>query len=256
MKDQAGKIKLQKYLYILLLLIICLNFTSLSVANSHIRGIITGNNVHLRSGPSIKSKIKKVLKYRQSILILGYQKKWIKVRMNRRYVGWVYRSYVGYRRLITSRSRFGRVKTDKVCSLAVNYLGTKYRYGGNTPRGFDCSGFTKYIYSKLGYRLNRRAKNQTLNGMAVPKSKLRRGDLVFFSRYINNRITHVGIYIGNNNFIHASSKRRKIKVSSLHNRYFARRFVCARRIINNKDYYLYKGKDLIQLLKIMKKNSY
>lgn len=110
----------------------------------------------------------------------------------------------------------------------MQYLGTPYVWGGTTPSGFDCSGFTRYVYKQLGYTLSRTAGQQLGNGYAV--SSLQPGDLVFFDNtYATSAAaSHVGIYIGNNQFVHAASGG--VKVTSLSDSYYASRYIGARRI--------------------------
>ena len=109
-------------------------------------------------------------------------------------------------------------------------MGCKYVYGGNGPNSFDCSGFTKYIYKQFGVTLNRSSKDQVNNGVAVSKSNLQQGDLVFFS---TNGVypTHVGIYIGDGNIVHASTAKDGVKISSLNTSYYTTNSFAARRIV-------------------------
>lgn len=121
---------------------------------------------------------------------------------------------------------------EKIVSLAKTYLKYKYVSGGTSPStGFDCSGFTVYIYKQFGVSLSRTSAGQATNGTAVEKSNLQLGDLVIFNNDENTKIGHVGIYIGNNNFIHASNPSDGVKITSLSNSYYLKRYVGARRVI-------------------------
>ncbi len=114
-----------------------------------------------------------------------------------------------------------------VLTTAMQYIGTPYRYGGSTPSGFDCSGFTSYVYAQLGVKLNRTAAGQMQNGTYVALADLQPGDLVFFGHgYIN----HVGIYVGDGNMIHAPYSGRSVCIESIYNGYFGSRIAGARRI--------------------------
>ncbi len=117
----------------------------------------------------------------------------------------------------------------RVLEIAHRYLGRPYRYGGSSSRGFDCSGFALHVYRSVGVRLPHSASAQARLGKPVPRSQLQPGDLVFF-RTRGRRISHVGIYIGNGRFIHASSARGRVRIDSLNTGYYQRRYVCARRI--------------------------
>lgn len=120
-------------------------------------------------------------------------------------------------------------KSNSIVSAANRLKGVRYRYGGMSSRGLDCSGFTSTVFARNGVRLPRTAQEQASKGTAVPKSALKKGDLVFFHTVRGRRVGHVGIYVGNNKFIHASSGGGKVKVSELSG-YYARRFVGARRV--------------------------
>ena len=114
--------------------------------------------------------------------------------------------------------------------MAMPFLGTRYRSGGASPNGFDCSGFTMYLYAQLGYSLPHSATAQYKNcGYAVAKSDLQPGDLVFFSDS-SHAIGHVGIYIGGGQIIHARYSVGKITIDSLSASYYASRYVGAKRI--------------------------
>lgn len=118
----------------------------------------------------------------------------------------------------------------KILELAKKYLGVRYVYGGRSPRGFDCSGFTSYVYEKVGIDLNRTASTQLKDGVAVTKEGMQIGDLVFFRQGTSRPASHVGIYVGNNQIIHAGSKG--IAYTDLDSKYCAKYFLCARRVIN------------------------
>lgn len=119
-----------------------------------------------------------------------------------------------------------------VVDFAMQYLGVPYAYGGTSGSGFDCSGFTMYVYSNFGVSLAHGATPQLNNGTAVSQSELQPGDLVFFFGTYNtsSAASHVGIYVGGNQFIHASTSRGVI-ISSLGESYYANRYLTARRVL-------------------------
>jgi len=125
-------------------------------------------------------------------------------------------------------------QAERLVAVARTYLGTPYRMGGISRKGVDCSGLTCLVYSELGMRLPRTARAQARVGRAVAGNSLAPGDLVFFSRRRGGRITHVGIFIGGNRFIHASPSAGAVRVDSLENRYFRERFVGARRVLRQE----------------------
>lgn len=118
---------------------------------------------------------------------------------------------------------------NDVAAYAQQFVGYPYVYGASGPNSFDCSGFAQYVYKQYGYYLNRTADAQAYNGWYVSKSELEPGDLVFFNTS-GNGIGHVGIYIGNDQFVHASTSRTGVIISSLNQSYYVSRYVTARRI--------------------------
>jgi cell wall-associated NlpC family hydrolase len=120
-------------------------------------------------------------------------------------------------------------KAQEIINYAKQFMGVKYVFGGASPNGFDCSGFTMYVFNKFGINLPHSASSQAGLGTAVSKSNLIPGDLVFFQTY-KSGISHVGIYIGNNNFLEASSSRG-IAITSLSSSYYSTRYIGATRIL-------------------------
>jgi len=123
---------------------------------------------------------------------------------------------------------------EQALSTAYAFQGLKYKRGGINPDiGFDCSGFVRHVYlNSCGRQLPRTAREQFAMGEPIEKSELRRGDLVFFS---SRHGWHVGIYTGNNEFIHSPNRRDAIRVSSLDTPYYKRMFKGARRLTTDID---------------------
>ncbi len=116
-----------------------------------------------------------------------------------------------------------------IVATAKQYLGYKYTYGGSSPStGFDCSGFTSYIFKQYGISLNRTAAGQYSNGVAVSRANLQPGDLVMFGK---SGINHVAIYIGGGQIIHASTPSTGVRIDSLSTGYYNNNYVGARRIL-------------------------
>ena len=123
-------------------------------------------------------------------------------------------------------------KGQEIADYALQFLGYRYVYGGSSPSGFDCSGFTSYVYKQFGYKLNRSASDQLDNGVAVSRSELQPGDLVIFKKGSSSkRASHVGLYIGNNQFIHASTSKVGVIISRMSDAYYTTGFVGGRRIV-------------------------
>ena len=123
----------------------------------------------------------------------------------------------------------GRVQT--LLKRALGLLGTPYRWGGTSPDGgFDCSGLVGYVFrTALGIELPRVSREMANNGEKIERAALTEGDLVFFSRR-GKRVDHVGIYVGNGQFLHAPRTGKDVMVSSLDSGYWAGKFLQARRV--------------------------
>lgn len=118
---------------------------------------------------------------------------------------------------------------SQIIELARSMLGTPYRYGGSDPRGFDCSGLVHYAYGQAGIALPRTTQGLYSIARPVPREQLEPGDLVFF-RFKNPGVSHVGIFIGDNEFIHAPSSGKRVSVARLDDPYWQQRLLRAGRI--------------------------
>jgi len=124
--------------------------------------------------------------------------------------------------------------TDKASDVvlgALNYIGVRYKYGGNTPdSGLDCSGFVRYVFQDtLNFMLPRRSEEMSQVGERIAKTDLKPGDLVFFNT-MRRSFSHVGIYIGGDKFVHAPATGGKIRVETLSESYWSARYNGARRV--------------------------
>lgn len=132
---------------------------------------------------------------------------------------------------VTPRPVSKRNANAPVVDYALQFQGTPYSYGNASPeKGFDCSGFVKYVYDQNGIHLPRTVREMSNVLQPVPNNNIHSGDLVFFNTSGGDFASHVGIYINSNNFIHAPSSRTgKVIVSSLNSNYWRERFIDARR---------------------------
>lgn len=117
---------------------------------------------------------------------------------------------------------------SQLTNTAYKYIGIPYAYGGTTTSGLDCSGFTQLVFKQLGITINRTSASQYSQGTAVSKSNVQVGDLVFYNTS-GSGVSHVGIYIGNNKFIHSATSTG-VTVTSMNTSYWAKRYVGAKRI--------------------------
>jgi cell wall-associated NlpC family hydrolase len=127
---------------------------------------------------------------------------------------------------VVSSNRIG----DEIAVRAISLVGLPYRYGGADLDGFDCSGLVYFIYHDLGFDVPRTAADQQRAAVSVDRRKLKPGDLVFF-RTRGSRVSHVGVYVGEDRFVHAPQTGKSIELRSLDDDYYGPRFVAAGRFV-------------------------
>jgi len=125
----------------------------------------------------------------------------------------------------TSSSKIGNRAVDK----ALTMVGKPYRYGGNTPEGFDCSGLVQYSYSRAGVNLPHGTQSLRRISHPIARNNLQRGDLIFFTQE-GKESSHVALYIGDDRFIHAPSSGKYVHIADFNDRYWRRHFTEARRL--------------------------
>lgn len=128
-----------------------------------------------------------------------------------------------------------KLLASKIIENALNFINTPYRLGGLSENGIDCSGLVKKSYEAAGIVLPRTSREQAKKGEIVPISAIKPGDLLFFGH--KGRINHVGIYIGDNKFIHASRESGKVVIANLEESYYQKHLVCARTFVNGEQCY-------------------
>ena len=195
-----------------------------------------GSILNVRSGPGTGYDKVASLSDGAVVSIVGIDSGWYKITTSGGLSGYVSSDYMvtckdsagsrGDGTAVAASSSLGQ----QVVDYAKQYLGTPYVYGGNGPNSFDCSGYTSYVYRHFGYTLNRTASGQLSNGTSVSKSELQPGDLVFFRYNTSKAASHVGIYIGGGQFIHASTNTYTVKIDTLTSGHYANVYVGARRI--------------------------
>lgn len=191
------------------------------------RGIVTGSCVNVRSQPSTDSSILTKVYAGSTVELISLEDGWYVMNCDG-VAGYISAEYVRPYNPAAA-SELGAEAVE----LAMGYLGVPYVYGGSSSRGFDCSGFTMYIYGLLGYSLPHSATSQwDTVGEYVERADLQPGDLVLFcdpSRSNGKACSHVGIYIGNNEFIHASSSEG-VRINSLSESYYNGYYKGAKRV--------------------------
>ena len=186
-------------------------------------GRVTGDGVYVRSGPSTDSDVLNTVDADTIVTINGFVDGWYDVTCKYGTEGYIRSDFL----VLTNSS-----SSSDIVDLAMQYLGTRYVYGGSSPSGFDCSGFTMYVYGQAGYSLPHSATSQWQSGLGTKVwsiSALQPGDLVFFndpSRNAGKACSHVGIYIGDGKHIHSSSSRSGgVIISDLTSGYYNTYFV-------------------------------
>jgi murein DD-endopeptidase len=117
---------------------------------------------------------------------------------------------------------------ETLANIALTLQGARYRFGGATPQGFDCSGLVFYAHQQLGLTLPRTSREQAKEAERIKRRKLERGDLVFF-KIGSRRVNHVGIYVGDDRFVHAPGDGKSVTVNSLDEEFYADAFSSAGR---------------------------
>ena len=140
-------------------------------------------------------------------------------------------------------------KTEILINNAMQLIGVRYRWGGNTPQsGLDCSGFVRYVFNDtFGFLLPRKSAQMSKVGLQIGKEELRPGDLVFFNT-MRHAFSHVGIYVGDNKFIHAPSKGKAIRVDDMTKVYWEKRYNGARRLEDSNSFDVMSEEQRQQLL--------
>ena len=198
-------------------------------STSAVSGYITGNGVRFRSGPGTRYDILGEYNYGKALTITGTSGEWKAVTIDGR-SGYVYGQYVAQGSISATgddpnSSALGR----QIAEFALKYQGYSYTWGGTSPEtGFDCSGFTTYVFGHFGIELHRVACDQAAyDGVLVSNSALQKGDLLCFYSS-GSYVGHVGIYIGNNRFIHASTYTTGVIISELSGYYDTRGYIAKR----------------------------
>ena len=204
-------------------------------------GKVTGNDVNVRSAASTSASRLGSLNKGDVVAVTGIDNGWYKISFNGK-TGYVRSDYMTItKEALSSRGTEAAAasaassKGSEIVAYAKQYLGVKYVYAGASSKGFDCSGYTMYVMKHFGYNLPHTATGQMGYGTSVAKSALQPGDWVFFCdprRSGGKAASHVGIYIGSNQFIHASSGGGKVQIDSLSKAYYAKYYVGARRLAN------------------------
>lgn len=204
------------------------------LANTY--GIVTSDNgINLRTDATTASASLGILPYNEVVDVIEGGNEWVKVKTDSGNTGYAAKEFLSIRTGEKPSRSVDSSKGDQVVSYAKQFLGTPYVWSGtNLNKGVDCSGFVYAVMKNFGISLNRSSAGMASNGVAISKSELAAGDLVLFDTTGPNDggISHVGIYIGNGDYIHSSSGKVKgVIISNLNEAYSARTYVTARRVL-------------------------
>lgn len=213
----------------------------LSVSDSHAAPICygmvdtSGSPLNLRAAPDASAAKLASIPSGTILPLNGMRQGWFKVSYQGR-EGYVSGTYIlavdGAGGRADKASSPSSELGSQIVAYAKKFLGTPYRYGGNGPNSFDCSGFTSYVYKAFGYTLSRTAASQLSNGVSVSLSEMQPGDIICWKAYGSSKAaTHVGIYIGNNQYIHASTTGSTVRINEIDYAARSRYIVGVRRII-------------------------
>lgn len=188
-----------------------------------------GTSLNLRAGPGTDYDRLASIPTNTVLTITGSENGWYKTSYNGM-EGYVSSDYV----LISDGTLPANADLGaQIVAYAQQFLGCSYVYGASGPNSFDCSGFTSYVYKSFGYTLNRTAAGQYSNGLPIDESQMQPGDLLLWRAYDSSKTaTHAGIYIGNHQYIHASSTGGRIQIDDMDSAISTRYLVGVRRIVS------------------------
>ncbi len=180
-----------------------------SVAAYADTGVITASVLNVRETPY--TNVIGQLSYGQSVTVVGYENGWCRIQYGDK-CGYVYGNYVSITPEEAAQQEAAAALSagQQVVEYAKNFIGVPYVYGGSTPQGFDCSGFVKYVYANFGISLPRTSYSQMNSGYAVSLADMQPGDVLVFRGG-----GHVGIYVGDNAYIHAPQTGRSVSIDPL-----------------------------------------
>lgn len=217
-------------------------------------GIINGNNVKVRSGPTTGYPILTAAYKGDKVYIIGINEQWFKVIFGE-HIGYIRSDYVdlseipyenedsvkapiffkggvstGIKPSVEAlQGNTGPTISSQIIATAKKYIGVPYLWGGTTTKGFDCSGYVQYVFNIHGIKLPRVSADQYRVGTKVSKANLQPGDLVFFNTN-GKGVSHVGIYIGNDQFIH-SGTTKGVSITKFSSSYWTGMYLGARRVL-------------------------
>lgn len=207
------------------------DFSETLDADFGVQGSVKGSSVRLRLSPSLEGGILGSVNTGDRFDIIGVSGEWVKVRSASLGECYINSQFFDCTGATTAQSGNGASVAEQLVASAKEYLGTRYVWGGMSPAGFDCSGFVNYVYDLYDYDLDRVAQDIYYNnGTYVSPDSLQVGDIVCFG-WTGSSINHVGIYIGDGQFIHSGSSSTGVIITDLTSGYYSQRLQGGKRII-------------------------
>lgn len=205
----------------------------LKAPESDVYGVVNADGLNLRTDATLDAEVIKQLSNGTTVDVIGVSSDWAKIRDNTGATGYVSTAYLVLQNGQKPAASSG--KGAQIVAFAKQFIGTPYVYGGTSlTSGVDCSGFIYSVYKNFGITLNRTSRDQIKNGVAVSKNNLQPGDLVFFNTGGNTPISHVGMYIGNGQYIHSTDGGNKgVTITNLNSGYSANTYYGACRVLND-----------------------
>lgn len=214
-------------------------FTTSASADNNV-GTVTADALNVRTQPTTESASLGLLPYGSSVALYEQVGSWYKIDFMDQ-VGYIFGDYIKIKEEKEAQEQAKQeqaaqeaaaaardAQINSLIDTAKSYIGTPYVYGGSTPSGFDCSGFVKYVYGQIGISLSRTSYTQANEGTYVAYEDLMPGDIVCFG---SGSISHVGIYVGDGQFIHSPRTGYSVCIAPLSGGSYNGRFRFARRII-------------------------
>lgn len=195
-------------------------------------GYIYGENVNIRTADSLSSPVLAKCDSGVSVKVIQKNDEWYKIQLLDGTQGYIFQDYIKMKKdAIQVVSRGYSSNYSGMIEYSKKFLGKKYVWGTEGPDTFDCSGFTRFVFkNSVGKNLPHSSKAQSQLGKRVSKSDLETGDLIFFDTDNSGDVNHVGIYIGGGNFIHASSARGNVMISSIDSGFYEDSYLWAVRV--------------------------
>ena len=211
-----------------------ITFNNISSSPINKKGQVIASTLNVRTGASTSNSVLTKINKGTTVDVLESSNGWYKIKLLNGQIGWVSSQYITFNISYneSQNSTTNDYVVSKVINLAKAQIGKPYLWGAEGPNAFDCSGFTYYVFKNAANIILPRTSSAQGNfGVAISKNNMKPGDLVLFDSTKDGRINHVGIYIGNNSYIHSPSSGKTIRIDSTSGSYFTKNLTKIRRVL-------------------------